>query len=145
MQAMTGNGPVSVTSAKSNHRADEPTGILVLGMHRSGTSALAGVLGLLGFHMGRQLVPANLANQKGHFEAESIVKHHNLLLNRMSSAWDDFLRVESGEDMSDQANVLAGLLLEEFPERTPAALKDPRMCRFAHVAVQAMKVAGWQP
>ena len=42
--------------------------IIVLGMHRSGTSALAGVLGLLGARLPARQLPANFANPKGYFE-----------------------------------------------------------------------------
>jgi len=37
--------------------------IIVLGMHRSGTSALTGVLNLLGIGMGNKLLPKHITNE----------------------------------------------------------------------------------
>ena len=42
--------------------------IIVLGIHGSGTSAVAGILHHLGVMMGETLVPADRTNPKGHFE-----------------------------------------------------------------------------
>ena len=120
-------------------------GVLVLGMHRSGTSALAGVLGLLGLQLGRDLLPAAPNNQKGHFESRSVVRYHDDLLRRLESAWDDFMRIDFGNDLSRQVEILANLLSKEFPGQRSVALKDPRMCRLAPLAIEAMKVAGRQP
>ena len=46
----------------------ESVAIFVLGVHGSGTSAVAGVLHHLGIPMGDRLVPAAAGNPKGHFE-----------------------------------------------------------------------------
>lgn len=42
--------------------------LVVLGMHRCGTSPLTGALSLLGFSAGLQLMPANAFNARGYFE-----------------------------------------------------------------------------
>ena len=47
--------------------------LLVLGMHRSGTSALAHVLNILGATLPKQLVGPGEGNVAGHFEPERIV------------------------------------------------------------------------
>ena len=46
--------------------------IVILGMHRSGTSALAGVLNMLGCDLPETLMPANAYNEKGYFESNAI-------------------------------------------------------------------------
>ena len=58
--------------------------IHVIGMHRSGTSATAGLLGQLGLGMAvdDDLVPASADNEKGHWESRSIVQLNNRLLHR---------------------------------------------------------------
>ena len=43
--------------------------VLVLGMHRSGTSALTRVISLLGAKLPKHLMPANFANETGYWEA----------------------------------------------------------------------------
>ncbi len=46
--------------------------IVVLGMHRSGTSAMTGLLSKLGASPGSDLLPANPSNPKGFFENKKL-------------------------------------------------------------------------
>ena len=65
------------------------TGLLVLGVHRSGTSSLAGVLRLLGVELGtRLLAPHKDVNERGFWEQSDIVALHNRLLDSLGSRWD---------------------------------------------------------
>ncbi|MDA8611462.1 hypothetical protein N9L18_01190 [Candidatus Pacebacteria bacterium] len=50
------------------------TCVVVLGMHRSGTSLLAGVLNILGVDFGKKLIPPGEDNPKGFFENSSLVQ-----------------------------------------------------------------------
>ena len=64
--------------------------ILIVGMHRSGTSALAGVLSRLGVKLGENLLPAALGvNDRGFWEHEEIVGVHERILAALGHAWDD--------------------------------------------------------
>ena len=63
--------------------------ILVLGMHRSGTSALAGMLSLCGASLPATLMPPADYNPKGFFESLSIFRAHQQLLAELGSSWDD--------------------------------------------------------
>ena len=63
--------------------------ILVLGMHRSGTSALAGVLSLCGASLPATLLPPADYNPKGFFESGAIVRAHQRLLAELEFSWDD--------------------------------------------------------
>lgn len=56
-----------------------PKCIVVAGMHRSGTSLVAGLLQNLGISMGCNLVPADRANPLGYFEDWDIVAFHQRL------------------------------------------------------------------
>jgi hypothetical protein len=56
-------------------------GIVVLGMHRSGTSAFAGILHLLRFDFGDHLLEGNQFNQGGYWENRAIVRSNDRLLN----------------------------------------------------------------
>jgi hypothetical protein len=63
--------------------------IFVLGMHRSGTSAVAGVLARLGFSLGTELVPAqSRVNDAGFFEDKAVLEFHESLLAALGRAWD---------------------------------------------------------
>lgn len=48
--------------------SQKPQAIIVLGMHRSGTSALAGALAKLGAGLPARLMSENQYNPKGYFE-----------------------------------------------------------------------------
>ena len=66
-----------------------PRGVLVLGMHRSGTSAVAGLLHLLGL---ASCVPDDLItgmawNPRGHWESRSLSRLNEHLLGDMGHAW----------------------------------------------------------
>mgnify|MGYP000064482483 CR=1 FL=1 len=48
--------------------------VIVLGMHRSGTSVFTGALKIVGFDLGRDIMQANEYNVKGYFENNKIVE-----------------------------------------------------------------------
>lgn len=60
--------------------------VAVLGMHRSGTSALAGTLAELGIDLGDARRDARF-QPKGNNESRSIVKLHKRLLRRNGASW----------------------------------------------------------
>ena len=70
--------------------------LLVLGMHRSGTSALARVLALLGADLPAKLMPASEANEAGYWESMSIHGLNDKLLASAGSSWDDWRAFDSG-------------------------------------------------
>ena len=61
--------------------------IFILGCHRSGTSAVAGLLhDACGVQMG-ELMPATIDNPNGYFEALGVVNAHRDLLSQMERDW----------------------------------------------------------
>lgn len=61
--------------------------VIALGMHRSGTSLLAGVLTRMGVDLGRDLIQADQNNLTGYYENRVIVRVHRELLDRMNRRW----------------------------------------------------------
>ncbi len=61
----------------------------ILGMHRSGTSALGGTLNLMGLEFGSNLMIANDGNPKGYFENNFICKLNEKILLEAKSVWHD--------------------------------------------------------
>ena len=60
---------------KQGDRVKDNTALIILGMHRSGTSLLSGLLGQVGDRMGRSLyAPQKGVNEKGFWEHEDIVE-----------------------------------------------------------------------
>jgi O-antigen biosynthesis protein len=107
--------------------------IMVLGMHRSGTSAFTGVLGLLGVDLGSKLMPASSANEAGYWEHQEIVNVHERLLGALGSHWDDPSRLPEGwwklEAVAPYRRKLIDIIARDFSASPLWGLKDPRMCR----------------
>jgi hypothetical protein len=108
-------------------------GVLVLGMHRSGTSALARVVNLLGFHVGDEgaLVRPSAANPAGHWEVEALSQFNAELLVALDgtgsappAAAADELSALAGGEWGTRAKELID---ESFAGR-PWVWKDPRLC-----------------
>jgi hypothetical protein len=117
--------------------------VVILGMHRSGTSALAGVLQRLGVDFGNDLVGATPANPKGHFELTAAVRMNDHLLRRVFGArWKTPFRLpELWRDAVD-LDALAVEYRLELPAGTPCGLKDPRICRLVPVWKELLERRG---
>ena len=111
------------------------TCVFVAGMHRSGTSLVAG---LLATHWGgapRTLLVSALGNETGHWEPKRLIVFNELLLKTCGTTWDDAspfppLCEALGADVLAQYREKAGqLLLEELNDRPRLVFKDPRLCR----------------
>ncbi|MES2819533.1 MAG: glycosyl transferase family 1, partial [Pseudomonadota bacterium] len=111
----------------------QDNGVLVLGMHRSGTSAVAACLERLGVHLGDALVPADKWNPKGYFEERRIVAFNNRLLDLQGLRWDSPLPPAPALQAAwcGQAEAAAALLQELFAGTFVWGFKDPRMCLLA--------------
>lgn len=110
------------------------TALLVLGMHRSGTSAVTGVLGALGVPLGRRLFAAHAGvNDKGYFENAPIASLNDEILCVLGSSWDDFFPIPASrfEDhaMAPYLPRATQILERDFSDDELFAVKDPRMCR----------------
>lgn len=108
--------------------------IIVLGMHRSGTSALTGVLSHLGADPGSSLIAGiEGVNPKGFWEHSEVVNVHNNLLTALGSSWDDERALPNGWWRSSVAGEfrthLEEILLRDFGNSRLWILKDPRICR----------------
>ncbi|MDZ7785049.1 MAG: glycosyltransferase [Halioglobus sp.] len=109
------------------------TCLIVLGMHRSGTSALTGALDLLGVHLGSQMLETQADNPKGFFENKYVVQANDCILDTLKTTWDDTLPLppdwlehfEGSQIHIDIDNFLD----REMAEGQLSALKDPRLCR----------------
>lgn len=109
-------------------------GFLVLGMHRSGTSSVAGTIARLGPVPPKTPIPAGDDNRRGYWESLAITELHNELLASAGSKWNDWRLFNSGwrdTPVAAQFKARAKALLEsEFNGASAFVLKDPRICRF---------------
>ena len=115
--------------------------LFVLGMHRSGTSALAGFCAQLGVGFGDRLMTPGRDNPKGFWERAAVADLHDERLGQYGLAWDelgptDGLRIEAvGADERFRQRV-AAMLRHELRGGRLWGLKDPRLSRF---------LPAWQP
>jgi glycosyltransferase involved in cell wall biosynthesis len=121
--------------------------VLVLGMHRSGTSALAGALGHLGVALGERLLPATAFNPRGYFEHEDVFQLHEEVLYALGRTWDDVRPLPDGwaqwEALVPLRARLRSLLERDFAGVPLWGVKDPRLCRlwpFWQPVLRAMRV-----
>lgn len=101
----------------------ETNGIIVLGMHRSGTSCLAGMLQSAGFHADRveEWTPDN---NKGSREHTVVVQLNNALLQQGGGAWNqpDFLLKPTAQQRKSRDQLIQSLARDS----KPWMFKDPR-------------------
>ena len=67
--------------------------ILILGMHRSGTSVLTRAVNLLGAALPKSILGKNSSNLRGHWESEVMIVAHDDLLSDSGSDWKDWRRL----------------------------------------------------
>lgn len=101
--------------------------ILVLGMHRSGTSALTRVLNLMGAALPRDILGANLGNDTGHWEPATLGDLNERTLHAIDRCWYDCRRIDQPID-SDVEAFLAYEISWQYRGLSPFVLKDPRVC-----------------
>jgi len=105
--------------------------LLVLGMHRSGTSAMAGLLASTGLLCPAGSPPADPFNPRGYWEPLQLLACHNALLDEAGGRWDD-PHLAPLAPTPARLQQLARALQADFPTGGPqgvALIKDPRQCR----------------
>jgi hypothetical protein len=116
-----------------NHR----NGFIILGMHRSGTSMLGGLLHKsAGYIVGGPLIGSSFDNEMGFFERIDIVLQNDEFMIKQNIIWAanvlyyDWKQAlkdkESGEVTFKEGN--RGLPFLNNPNNAPWMQKDPRMC-----------------
>ena len=144
------NSTRSNSSATPSVKAvTQPKGILVLGMHRSGTSALTRVLNLLGCALTDDLLGAGVGNETGHWEAASAVTLNDQIFASAGTRWDDWGPLNDDwrqSPLRDEMLHKAAAVIEEHADLGSLfAIKDPRLCRLADVWLAAMEEAKVEP
>jgi hypothetical protein len=103
------------------------TCILIMGMHRSGTSAITGTLNFLDVYLGRNLMNPGKENPKGFFENKHILELNKKLLNDVYGDWDFPFYSQSNVFSKKHITRLEKLIKKEFIGRQIFAIKDPRL------------------
>jgi len=112
---------------------DEPSCLIVLGTHRSGTSMTAGVAHAAGFQFGGPLGGPAADNPSGFFEHLHISRHHDRLLAEVGLQWCDVgdpLARATPEQLARWVAETDELFTEIAADLPTFCWKDPRTLRF---------------
>lgn len=126
-----------VLSAHSARISTRP-GVIILGMHRSGTSIVGGLMSKMGLNTGGPLIEAAEDNAKGFFERvdvvlqnDALMKNQNIHYSYRTYAYDSkkgLKDVLNGENEQFFGEGRRGLLFLNNISNYPWMLKDPRLC-----------------
>lgn len=107
--------------------------IIVLGMHRSGTSALTGTLAKLGVELGSDLMKGNAFNKKGYWENQRAERINEEIFKKIDRSWYDYRPIQRDWLLNRQFDGISRdiheFIAEQFSGAAVWALKDPRLCR----------------
>jgi hypothetical protein len=148
------NNQESTARNPSDFSRDKPV-VVVLGMHRSGTSLLANLLAELGVDLGSELLAADYHNQAGYWEQAEINRLQDSLLQRLAGnwsgpawmnplplAWERLAAAECRREMEQLKQVVQG---EIARARGVFGFKDPRTSRLLPVWRQIFSELNLEP
>ena len=127
------------------HRA-----LFALGMHRSGTSAITGVLSCLGVVLGKRLYkPQTGVNERGFWEHADIADTHDSIFRVIGSYWDDILPLKDDwvrdPKLARFKTELASYVTRDLSGSGLWGLKDPRVCRLLPLWLEILKAQNTEP
>lgn len=122
--------------------------VLVLGMHRSGTSVISKALNVLGCYAGDNLMPPSQDNEKGYWEDMDVIAFNDSLLAQYQSSWD-LLLASLSEGCSDilLASVkqkARSLIKDKFISKSRIVIKDPRISMLLPFWQEQLESQGFQ-
>lgn len=97
---------------------------LVVGMHRSGTSCLAGSLERCGIYLG-DVSRKGKHNKKGYFENKEVFKIHDQILNLNKRSWHQPPKYEINVHQHHYKQLET--IVKNLIAQRPCGLKDPRV------------------
>ena len=107
--------------------------IIVLGMHRAGTSVVTRLINMMGAYLGRHdaLMPSSPDNPKGYWERIDVQELNEFLFKRMAANWNLISKVDVDsvtQDVANEFNGKANEIIDELNNHRPWVMKDPRLC-----------------
>lgn len=129
--------------------AAQRTAIIVAGMHRSGTSVTTRIVNLLGAELARELIPAAVGNERGHWESRAVQELHNQLLAQLGSDLYSPLNFPDAWFGSAAAVPwiarIRDLVADEYVGSNLFVLKDPRIALFLPLWIEALQQSAIAP
>ena len=120
--------------------------VVILGMHRSGTSALAGTAVRLGLASPRTPLPTSDDNPTGFYESFPVVQVNHKILLAAGCGWNVCLTFEpnrlDGMLRPVDRQFILETLRREFGNAASFVLKDPRLCLTLPAWLPALHATG---
>ncbi|MBK8753886.1 MAG: glycosyltransferase [Candidatus Competibacteraceae bacterium] len=107
--------------------------IIILGMHRSGTSAVTRLINMMGAYIGPedQFLPAQPDNPKGFWERIDVINLHKSMLEKLGIDWHLISTLDLNSidtELVDTFTQGAKKIMLGIDSHRPWVLKDPRLC-----------------
>lgn len=104
--------------------------LMVLGMHRSGTSALSGLISDSGVSFGSKLLKGNKFNEKGYFEDKTFFTLNKKMLFNAGYSWDSLEELNFARFKNIKQAIYRSKLRKEIKrlanDGDVVGIKDPR-------------------
>ena len=127
----------------------DKTAFVVLGMHRSGTSAMTRVLALSGASLPENIHPAGFDNPAGFWEGEDIIAFNDEVLQAFDTSWDDIFAGRPKHYLSNFDRAFTqravDILGSVFGNADLVVMKDPRVNVILAFWLRALRSAGYTP
>jgi hypothetical protein len=123
--------------------------ILVLGVHRSGTSSLAHLLNVLGAALPEEVMGPACGNPLGHWEPMRLAEINEEILSAIGRSWHDPRPIAPSWFRSKEAYAFHERLVAEITSGYGVAplilIKEPRICRLAPLYLDVLDVLAIEP
>jgi hypothetical protein len=139
----------SSAAAPARPRTPAKVALIVIGVSRSGTSALTRVINLLGATLPENLLPAGHGNERGFWEPRDIVELSDEILRSFGSGWCDNRPLP--DDWCDRAiangyiDRITATIERCYRGASLIVIKDPRLCRLAPLYFAALNKLRYTP
>ena len=104
--------------------------LIILGMHRSGTSLTAKWLHRCGINLGDRLLHASVSNKDGHFEDLDFHDVHEAIFQNHGIPYGGFDNIHDFKPNNDDFNKIKELVLAKSLKNKQWGWKEPRTCLF---------------
>ncbi|OYW36976.1 MAG: hypothetical protein B7Z42_11205 [Brevundimonas sp. 12-68-7] len=137
------------SAAAGTPAATTRTALVVAGMHRSGTSAMARLLSLAGGALPGDIIQPGPDNPTGFWEPADMVGLNDRILASVGSRWDDVFGHRVGptvwarrDQYLDEARAF---IARNYDDAPAAVLKDPRASLMIRFWDEALRAEGRRP
>jgi hypothetical protein len=104
--------------------------LIILGMHRSGTSLTSQWLYKCGLNIGDNLVPANDTNKDGHFEDLDFYYLHEEIFKAHNIPFGGFVNIEDFKPTAKEIESIKKVIDKKNKQHEQWGWKEPRTCLF---------------